>query len=170
MTQNHDFSCFGQYTLCTTFFFFHCDRLHTTFSHVHVFCLFFFFFFLRVNSNLTWVHRSCTVYYCSYTVLHCSCTVYVLKNIKNGFHDTIYTFKNYFATVFSVFSFQFQFSATINSIQTDPLSNLHTTLYMTRNMLHRKFLTSQKDIFTQASGHVALFHLDHLFIYLFSFI
>ena len=25
--------------------------------------------------------------------------------IKNGSHDTIYTFKNYFATVFSVFSF-----------------------------------------------------------------
>ena len=29
--------------------------------------------------------------------------------IKNGFHSTIYTFKNYFATVF--FSFSFQFSA-----------------------------------------------------------
>ena len=28
--------------------------------------------------------------------------------IKNGSHDTIYTFKNYFASVFSVFSFQFQ--------------------------------------------------------------
>ena len=28
--------------------------------------------------------------------------------IKNGFHGTIDTFKNYFATVFSVFSFQFQ--------------------------------------------------------------
>ena len=28
--------------------------------------------------------------------------------IKNGSHDTIHTFKNYFATVFSVFSFQFQ--------------------------------------------------------------
>ena len=41
-----------------------------------------------------------------------------IKNIKNGSHDTIYTFKNYFATVFSVFSFQF--SATISSIQTDP--------------------------------------------------
>ena len=33
--------------------------------------------------------------------------------IKNGFHGTIYTFKNYFATVFSV-------SAKISSIQTDP--------------------------------------------------
>ena len=28
--------------------------------------------------------------------------------IKNGSHITIHTFKNYFATVFSVFSFQFQ--------------------------------------------------------------
>ena len=28
--------------------------------------------------------------------------------IKNGSHGTIDTFKNYFATVFSVFSFQFQ--------------------------------------------------------------
>ena len=27
------------------------------------------------------------------------------KNIKNESHGTIYTFKNYFATVFSVFSF-----------------------------------------------------------------
>ena len=37
--------------------------------------------------------------------------------IKNGSHDTIHTFKNYFATVF--FSFQFQFSI-FNCIQTDP--------------------------------------------------
>ena len=35
--------------------------------------------------------------------------------IKNGSHDTIYTFKNYFATVFSVFSF-----LKISSIETDP--------------------------------------------------
>ena len=35
--------------------------------------------------------------------------------IKNGFHDTIHIFKNYFATVFSV-------SAIISSIQTDPWS------------------------------------------------
>ena len=32
-------------------------------------------------------------------------TVHALKNIKNGSHGTIYTFKNYFATVLSVFSF-----------------------------------------------------------------
>ena len=35
--------------------------------------------------------------------------------IKKGSHDTIHTFKNYFATVFSD-------SATISSIQTDPNS------------------------------------------------
>ena len=34
--------------------------------------------------------------------------VHALKNIKNGSHGTIHTFKNYFATVLSVFSFQFQ--------------------------------------------------------------
>ena len=49
---------------------------------------------------------------------HCFGIVYALfmestatlfkKNIKNGSHGTIHTFKNYFATVFSVFNFQFQ--------------------------------------------------------------
>ena len=74
--------------------------------------LFFFFYAWTVTS-----HGSLFTH-CSYTVWHCSCTVHILKNIKNGSHDTIYTFKNYFAIVFSVFSFQF--SATISSIQTDP--------------------------------------------------
>ena len=37
--------------------------------------------------------------------MHCSSTVHVFKNIKNGSHDTIHTFKNYFATVFLIFSF-----------------------------------------------------------------
>ena len=36
---------------------------------------------------------------------HCSRIVHTLKNIKNEFYGTIYTFKNYFATVLSVFSF-----------------------------------------------------------------
>ena len=39
--------------------------------------------------------------------------------IKNGSHDTIHTFKNYFAIVF--FSFQFQFSG-FSCIQTYPTS------------------------------------------------
>ena len=41
--------------------------------------------------------------------------------IKNGSHDTIYTFKNYFTTVISAISFQF---SKISPIQTDP--NLYT--------------------------------------------
>ena len=40
--------------------------------------------------------------------MHCLYTVHALKNIKNSSHDTIHTFKNYFAIVLSVFSFQFQ--------------------------------------------------------------
>ena len=52
-----------------------------------------------------------------------SCTVHGPTNfifyqffIKNGSHGTIYTFKNYFTTVFSVFSFN-----KISSIQINPL-------------------------------------------------
>ena len=53
-----------------------------------------------------------------YTVQETLCTVYALfpgptttlfrkkLKIKNRFHGTIYTSKTYFATVFSVFSFQ----------------------------------------------------------------
>ena len=33
---------------------------------------------------------------------------YILKNIKNEPHNIIYIFKNYFTTILSVFSFQFQ--------------------------------------------------------------
>ena len=36
---------------------------------------------------------------------HCNSTVHAFKYIKNESHDTIHTFKNYFTTVFSVFSF-----------------------------------------------------------------
>ena len=67
-----------------------------------------FFFPLRVNSNLTWVHcagEKITVHALFITV---HSTVHALKNIKNGSHGIIHTFKNYFATVLLVFSFQFQ--------------------------------------------------------------
>ena len=50
--------------------------------------------------------------YCSQIVAtlftHCNSNVHMFKNIKNKSHDTIYTFKIYFAIVFSVFNFQFQ--------------------------------------------------------------
>ena len=71
--------------------------------HFHVF-FFFFFFFLHVNSNLTWVYCAETkiTIYTLFITVHS--TVHALKNIKNGSHDTIYTFKNYFAIVLSIFS------------------------------------------------------------------
>ena len=64
-----------------------------------------------------------------FTVHNCSSTVHALfkgstttlfrkKNIKNGSHITIHTFKNYFATVFSVFNFsknKFNLNGTIVS-------------------------------------------------------
>ena len=61
---------------------------------VHVF---YFFFFLA---------RICWLWETIFTVMntHCAYTVHILKNIKNESHDTIYIFKNYFATVFSVFN------------------------------------------------------------------
>ena len=49
---------------------------------------------------------------------HCSWDpqpLYLEKNIKNGSHGTIHKFKNYFATLFSVFN-------KINYIQTDAKS------------------------------------------------
>ena len=83
-----------------------CDRLDSdescgTFSLPHFLLFFFFFFPLRVNSNLTWVH-------CAGNKNNYLCTVHALKNIKNWSHGTIYTFKNYFAIVLLIFSFQFQ--------------------------------------------------------------
>ena len=42
------------------------------------------------------------------------------KDTVNGSHDTIHIFKNYFATVFSVFGFQFSVSPKISCIQMDP--------------------------------------------------
>ena len=56
---------------------------------------------------------------------------------KTGFHGTIHTFKNYFTTMFSFFSFQF---STISDIQTDPNCLLSKTMlsemqYLTMNYL-----------------------------------
>ena len=78
------------------------------------FSIFFFFFFFvtlkRYCSSLLWTVAV------TFDREQCICALFMdpqitLFNnffIKNGSHGTIYTFKNYFATVFSVFSFQFQ--------------------------------------------------------------
>ena len=67
-----------------------------------------FFFPALVSTFKDRIHCSWTVralfMHCSNTV-HMGSTTILLKKIKNGFHSTIHTFKNYFATVFSVFSF-----------------------------------------------------------------
>ena len=82
---------------------------------VCIFTLFFlfsfFFFFLHFThfaENEDKRHWSGTVALLQQYCLWDPQPLYSLKNIKNGSHGTIYTFKNYFATVFSVFSFQFQ--------------------------------------------------------------
>ena len=73
------------------------------------FCFFLFFSFL---SLFFFFFHAFKLLETSFTVHHCSHTVHGTynhfikkKNIKNGTHGTIHTFKNYFATVFSVFSF-----------------------------------------------------------------
>ena len=54
----------------------------------------------KAKEHMVWSH-------CSFT--HIKPMVFNYFFIKNGSHSTIHTFKNYFATVF--FSFSFQFSA-----------------------------------------------------------
>ena len=66
--------------------------------HVYKFTFFVLFFCF---ARIFWLWETI------FTVMNSVYTVYVLKNIKNGSHDTIYIFKYYFATMFSVFSFQF---------------------------------------------------------------
>ena len=94
-------------------------------THICVFVPFFFFFtrfgvtrllfmYCSLNSNRKcWLFRSKPCI----NVLFMDPQIPLFSNffIKNGSHGTIHTFKNYFATVFSVFSL-----SKINSIQTDP--------------------------------------------------
>ena len=89
-------------------------------------CVFPFFFFARVCEIAATIHvrlmnSSCKVwhfYFFQPISAHSNPQISFFSNffIKNGSHGTIYTFKNYFATVF--FSFQFQFSV-FSCIQTD---------------------------------------------------
>ena len=95
--------------------------------HVYCVCVFCFFFFFFFFFFYAFYFRPGDNYHCSHVITllftHCSNTIYALfigptttlfkKNIKNGSHGTIYTFKNYFATVFSVFNFQFLISTKI---------------------------------------------------------
>ena len=83
--------------------------LDCTFARPRFFFLRFFFFFFSPSRScwpsLLWAVLTCTVH---------GPINYIFSNfsIKNVSHSTIYTFKNYFATVFSV-------SVKISSIQMD---------------------------------------------------
>ena len=94
------------------------------FAFCIVFCSFFFFFFPHAfqRQNLAktaTAHALCMnssqnflLFSTSVGLIHCSrdpqTSLFSNFFIKNGSRNTIYTFKNYFTTVFSVFSFQFQ--------------------------------------------------------------
>ena len=84
-------------------------------SAASAFPQFFFFFFFSFQPQ--WLTRS----FVNSALVHYSripqTLLFINFFIKNGSHSTIHTFKNYFATVFSVFSF-----SKISSIQTDPKS------------------------------------------------
>ena len=72
------------------------------------FAFFSFFFLAACASEGTKFTIHVLFRYCLRTIHGTTVTLFIKKNIKNRFHDTIYTFKNYFTTVFLVFSFQFQ--------------------------------------------------------------
>ena len=60
-----------------------------------------FFFILHVNCKIMWFYCTGDKKYCFILFMSCLRTIY-------GSHNTIYIFKNYITTVFSVFNFQFQ--------------------------------------------------------------
>ena len=104
------------------------QRLDTAYN-ASVMCLAFLFFFLFSLCVCVCVLRSA---FCGCLVgpVHCSwdpqTSFFFNKTfIKNGSHSTIHTFKNYFATVFSVFS-------KISDIQTDPLYTLQSNIVSTK--------------------------------------
>ena len=73
------------------------------------FVVFFFSAYQRMNSNRTVHAYGFTMQETSALFTGPTTTLfrkYIYIYIKNGSHNTIYTFKNYFATVFLVFSFQ----------------------------------------------------------------
>ena len=84
-------------------------------NEIKVFSFSFFFFFFFLIECVSAFRGT----------MHCSCTIHRThnhfiqkkKNIKNGSYSTIHIFKNYFATVFSVFS-------KISCIQTNHLFQL----------------------------------------------
>ena len=87
----------------------------STLSCVSRLCFPFLFFFIihaqqLLGDSTLFMHYS--LLFVHYSLLFVQCSSWK-KNIKNRSHDTIHTFKNYFAKVFSVLT-------KISCIQTDP--------------------------------------------------
>ena len=108
-----------------------CARLDWAFatSAFVIFMFRSFFFFFSMQFGVTWLlfihcslksNHQCWLFHSE----QCICALFMdpqnplFSNffITNGSHNTIHTFKNYFATVFSVFSF-----SKISFIQIDPM-------------------------------------------------
>ena len=107
-------------------------------SRLRFVCFFFLFFFTRFGAF--WVLRLLFANFdlsnffgpiTAHRVLFMDPQISLFSNffIKNGSHDTIHIFKNYFATVF--FSFQFQFSV-FSCIQMDPQTQTRGLILETR--------------------------------------
>ena len=101
-------------------------------ASVFAFAVFFFWHMFERQTRLLFMHCSwivvamldfSTIFSTSVGLVHYSLdpqpSLFSNFFIKNRSHGTIHTFKNYFATVF--FSFQFQFLV-FSYIQTDPVS------------------------------------------------
>ena len=73
-------------------------------SAASAFSQFFFFFFFSAAMVDPFFCEQCT---CALFMIP-QTPLFIKFFIKNGSHSTIHIFKNYFTTVFSVFSFQFQ--------------------------------------------------------------
>ena len=90
------------------------DSRFTTFA----FCSFFFFFFFvftcfwRSAATVQWTVAANVDFFSEQCIRALftdpQISFFINFFIKNGLHGTIYTFKNYFATVISAISFQFQ--------------------------------------------------------------
>ena len=125
-------------------------------SHVCVLRLFFFFFFTRFDKtwllfNEQWPQMLTFLPQTVHYVLFMDPQIPLFNNffIKNGSHGTIYTFKNYFATVISVISFQFQQN---KSYPNRPLDSCITAAF-----------SAQERIFQTEMGLSELFWSDSLF-------
>ena len=122
----------------------------------YVFTRFQFSFFLLQPHLLTKLAANSALAHCSQVP---QITLFSNFFIKNGSHDIIHTFKNYFVIVFSVFSF-----SKISSIQTNP----HTHSQVTPGKEREKNVDGGK-LFLPASITLTLslpitnfFHITHI--------